>query len=539
MGVIYPSVAGTWRVIATTVTSETVTQFQGRVQKAEWNKGVLRLQIQDNLKNLSWAKFIWDYDNGAQQVGSDWYGTVTEVRGSNIYWNDAYGTKYIWRIGGEWTAYAGAAIAVSIWGPAAGAAVLGFTLKWKEKRRFYDLDVLPDDYIIEGDYLKFSPGNFSGTEAGGTLLNNPIYRVRGGTVISNIGTIELSPQPLAVDIQPGHFIYVRRPLFYTGNPADIIWDMLTGTNTDVGWDSTGSISNPEIDYDQWLKSRISLVPLGHAEYYHEIQDEGTGAVIQAIQQISRDCLANAFIDNQNRFVWKAYHPRSVPVGTDVRHYHQATAVKDLIYWEDIEDIFTKVVIDYQFNPDPVDERFIYSGRVERVDTQGRENYYGLNKVMHWQSEWIRDRNFARQQSIRFLKRYAANPSRVQFDSSLYGLMGTTTGFMGLTHDTGQLATTVYEIARTQRRLSDRRVLLEGLNASDLYYGKGFGFWEENWAGGTGPGTTEATLYPETVSGTSTGGWGSLLNDAGQSPVGSGGTCFGIGTTVYGTVYKWW
>jgi len=535
--VYYPLDGGTYFVEATAVTSDTITQFQGRIQRAEWSDGRLSLAIQDSLKNLSWAKFVWDYENMGEALGgSEWYGTVTGISGSNVYWNDAYGTKYITRTKVDpWTAFA--ALAFTLWGPKqAGAYLAAESVYNKRYRRFYDLDVIPDDYIIEGDYMKFSVNNFAGSEAGGTLMNHPQYQVRGGTVISNIGTIELAPAPLENDVAAGHFMYVRRPLIFAGNPADIIWDILTGTNTDVGWDTTADSSNIDIDYPLWLESRSSLMPLGGAEYFTIIEEEGTGAVLGAIQEISQDCLANAFIDNESKFVWKSYHPRTVPIGTDLTHYHQATSVADLVYWENIEDVYTKFVLDYDYLTTEPDERIQWGGRIEEVDTAATAAYYDLNRVKHWQSRWIKDRNFARQQILRTMRRYGDGPSRVSFDSSLYGLLGTVTGFMGVTHTTGSLGTTVHEITRTERNFGDRRVILEGLNASDLYYGKGFGFWEENPDGGTGPGTSTATLWDKVVSGTSTWGWGT---NTGTLPVGTEGTCYNIDTSIYGTIFKWW
>jgi len=539
--VYYPLNAGTHLVEATVVTSDTVTQFQGRIQKAAWLNGNLNILIQDALKNLSWAKFVWDYNNmGSALGGTEWYGTVNGLKGTNIYYDDAYAKPYIGRTikaSGDWTEFDGNAY--GIWGTSEAAAVRSsLAARWKGWRRLVDLDVVPDDFFMPGDILKFSPSNFSDAEAGATLADYPSYQVRGGTVIANNGTIEVSPALLLNDVGDGYFIYVRRPLFFSGNPADIIWNMLTGSNTDVDWDNAKNGSNIDIDYGKWIDSRKSLVPLGHAEFYREIIEEDRGAVIGAIQEVSQDCLANAFIDNENRFVWKSYHPRSVPVGTDVDHFHQATAVADLIYSEDIDDIWTKVSLSYGYQPDEPDPRFTYSGKYDRVDAAAAAQFYDLNKVKDWKSYWIHDRNFARQQVIRFMRRYAEGPSRVVFDSSLYGLTGTVSGFMGVTHRTGSLATTVYEISRTVRRFGERSVVLEGLNASDLYYGQGFGFWEENWDGGTGPGTSTATLWPQAVSGTSTFGWGTNLTD-GTTPIGTEGTCFNIDTTVYGTIYKWW
>lgn len=481
----------------------------GRVVEFDLSENKVRLGLYDPIEEINNAQFIWDYTPLVASVGgTEFYGTVVFVIGSNIIIEenpDHDLRKNLNTIQNQ------------------DINRKSFTPQWE---RLGNLGVIGTDAIVPGDRIKFSRSNLAATDAGSVLQTEPDYAVSSGSFFvsqdsnhtGTYGTIELQTQPEGV--QPGDFIYKRLPLWYRGNPAEIVWQMLHGTNTNLRWN--GAITNGTY-YGAATKA------LAQFDYECLITNEGRGAVIESIKQISEGVDAVFFFDRVGSFCWLPWRPRMRDDADFVseRYYGTVTGGTEGTIgnmwnasWRTNSDtIFTDYTVFYDFNHYEDDDAIDYRSQFTRQNLNTATYHRGFRNVGTLYSKWCKNTDEAIIMAERKLRAATVARAKYSFDTTLFGVETDIYQLLRLSHRTGSLRQRAFAVTESNFDLDNDLISIGLRDITDVYFGAGYGYGEDS------------ALSSHAVSGTSRCGWGWVT--AGSANIISSGT-IGTGYTIGST-----
>lgn len=485
--------------------------FTGKIQGRVDANNEITLDIKDLSSEIKNAKFVWDYQNFGTEISGVSYGLVGSVwgggQGSTIVINDGYGTKHI--------------------------ALFGLQ-HWRRRsmrivRSFYDLNIIPDDSLVEGDFIKFHSASFASDEAGATLADTPYYKVVSGTWIANKGTISFDRELEGVN--EGDSVYVRQDLEFEGNPGQIVYDILTGTN------SNASIQDSDFDKTVWGVGTNVLNPLN---FYKYITEEKEGAVVKEIEKICESALINFFIDEDGQIVVKPWQPLKLPDAAEL--YDEADQIEQQSFslTHNIEDIYTRAKVRYGYDRSAPDDDSKFAGEVERSFDSAATKFDYLTKTRILDSEWLKYKEDSIVIADRILGRHKDGLKRASFKTSLHGLGATLGEIIKITHRTGDLSAHWFEVVGYNRDLGNKRVGLDAIDAEEIY--QGYAWWGIN-----SDTDTDYGGLANTVTSTSCSGWGSrhhwqtpFDHTVNPCPIYGTGTVKEMNVGRYGSHgFKWW
>jgi hypothetical protein len=491
----------------------------GRVVQYDFRDNKVKLALNDGIEEVGNAQFIWDYDplhatdSGA---GTDFYGTVYNVVGSTIIIEESPDhdlRKTMNTIQNK------------------DVNRRSFTETWQ---RLGNLGVIGTDSLVNGDIIKFHKSALAPTDAGSVLLTVPQYTVQSGSFFVNdpagagntgekagtFGTIEFQTAPQGVE--KGMYLYKRKPLWYRGNPGQIVYDLLTGSNTNLRWN--GSTIN-----GTYFGAATKAV----AQYDFEalIVNEGQGAVLDAIKQISEPLDAVFFFDRVGSFCWIPDRPRMRDDADFVsdRYYGTVTGGTEgtngnmwsAAWNQEIKDVLTDIVVNHDFNHFEDDSGRRFRGQVRRQNLNTATVFRGYRNTATLDSQWLRHYDDAVIVAERKLRKGSVAIPRYEFDTTLYGVESDLYQLLRLSHRTGSLRQKAFQITETQFNIDDDLIGLSLRDITDVYFERGYGYGEDG------------ALSSHAVSGTSRSGWGW----AGVGSSGTIGTGYTIGST--GTRVQLW
>ena len=487
--------------------------FSGMINKAR----TLEMSVQDNeiefsladdIDVLRTAKFIWDYTNISREAGVGFsYGTVLKVVNSTTFVIEESSLR-------EFRPYVN-----NLDIP---ADLESYTTKWQRLGKY---GLIGTDAILPGDVLKFNSVNYESGDAGSLLLEERSYGVNSGSFLvdSGVGTFgTITTTRRLLDVNPGDFIYLRDPLVFKGNPAEIVKDMVSGPNTNVNIPG-GSISGTH--YDAAFSACAPMV------FEHEIRDDSEGAVLRTIQDISEPVEADFWFNRYGRWCWLPYRPLGNTKLDVIADYYDAVVspipgvffgtgnITGRFTWrENVEDIYTDITLDYDYNVSEDEPALAYRGLYESENLETATKYNGMRRVKTIRSNWIKDDNDAVIIGERWLRRHGTAPQKVVLNTSLYGLESDLGDLLDITHRTGSLTNAMFTVESLNMNLDEDTITL---SLKENENRKGYGYWNSVHAGST---------LDHDVSGTSPMGWSWAFPNS----VGSHGTIDSIAAhTVIG------
>lgn len=469
--------------------------FTGRVTNFKTSKAEVVFSAQNAMRSLADAYFVWDYHNIPANEGSGAFGKVIAVNGSTVYFLDSQATTI--------TNYL-------------IEANPNLPKNWEisHYRKYYSVirgGQLAGG-IFEGDVLKFHGSSVSDTNAASFLANFPSYTVRFGTVMNRVGTLELNKAP--ADIAIGHNIYRRVDLVYSGNPGDIVWRILTGSNTNVNFDDTASSANVDIDYNTWNKSKKALIPMSFIKLIEPKENEQV-KVTDELNELLESCMAYIWFNQDGKLFFKTFSPQDVTlsVGTNYHFTGSGNIIgDDFEHSSDWDDVANVVEFYYDYIPG-VEQDQQFQGYTSKKDSAAAGRYGSQEKTKVIHSKWIHNDNEAVVMRDRYLSKHKYGIPYVSWTTAMNGLDINLATTVQVTHPEGSL--TNRKVFLTEKTLNplECQIKFMGWDFNSLFGGKGYAFWM------TGSGTLS-------VSGTSRAGWGTL------------GTVHNIDTQI-GTIFKWW
>lgn len=409
--------------------------FVGNVTRVERGKGLVKLQVEDGMRNLYNSRFVPDYQHIATRIGNSLYGTVRDVVGTNIYLDDRGDTRLVkitqpgedsigmilgGIIGGAvgflsaaLTAGVGAAAMPSIVGGVSGALGNIPTNNGAEQQWYYqtnDYNAIPDHTVLGGQNLKFFSGSIDPRAGTFTqpLFTIPSQKVRGGTFQYGIyGTIEIDD--ILHNAKKGDFIYAELPLIYSGSPADIIRNMLAGTN------STVRFVWPDDFSEGWNEQAL---PLRHIEAFAVCQNFENGGPSEAIDTLAREFGFTFYLDENNKFALRTIRETALTSPTIIGTLDEN--------WNVLNDGFT-IVDDVQSSYTDIAIKFqdVFSGQVfgqEVTIPTGTGTFYNaVRRTLSIDSRWIHDSITGQFMATRLCRRYGTTISHLEGDVSLYSV----------------------------------------------------------------------------------------------------------------------
>lgn len=477
---------------------------KGRTLELTTTGDEISFELYDDMEDLSNARFIWDYVNLKSSIGSNVYGTVKQIINATTFIVEESSDRELRNIinnldiGTERT----------------------FTREWE---RLGNLGQIGTDAILPGDKIKFSSSDIGNADAGSALYGNTAYVISSGSFyvrsgVGTFGTIEVSRN--LININEGDFIYKRSPLVFEGNPAEIIYEMLTCNN------STFGLSAGSINQDYYSVAKTSTTPMNFRKV---ITNEGSGAVLSEIKEISETLDGEFFFDRSGKWCWIPYRPaiRSIDVVVDFYDGLQNgtdNIIGDVAFTRKLTNVYSSVTVNFAYDNLETDERLQFRGISEATNSKVPETYNGYQSNKDINSYWIQDQNEADIVAQHFLDNHATAYANIDFTTSLYGLESDLYKLVNVTHRSGSMTNMKFRVMDIDMSLNDDRI---GLELVEVREQTGYGLWTPVDAGSN---TTH------TVTGTSTCGWGWLDTSFGSrhgtihtATVISGGTYLDIRT----------
>lgn len=478
---------------------------RGRTIEFSVRDNELLFKLQDDIDVLSKARFIWDYT----PLQSGQYGTVYRILDDKTFVVEESSDDHL----------RGMINNLNLSG-----SLRTYEEQWK---RLGNLGNIGTDAILPGDVLKFYGTSLFGTDAGSLLVQEKSYNVTGGSFYisgnGTFGTIEVTSA--LVNIKPGDRVYKKVPLIYTGNPGQIIYNMLTGSNTNLNFPS-GSISS-----EHFHAATAACAPMNFSKV---IIDESEGAVLNEIKQISEPLEAKFFFNRTGEFVWMPYRPRlrdNIDILADF--YDALAAGTDNIisdtpptFRQRVDSVYNRYKIEYDYNDFEDVSEIAFRSTKEIVAPPIRQSYYnGYQGFKEFQSYWIKDTNESVVIGNRFLKHHATAIPAFEFVTSLYGLEEELYNIIHVTHRSGSLTNYAFSIEDVSIDIDSDTISISSEGIGNLRFQSGYGYYNSGSAIGA-------------VSGTSKCGWswpvshgaagGSMHHGFLQVALGSTGTLISLG-----------
>lgn len=365
-----------------------------------------------------------------------------------------------------------------------------------------------------GQIVKFSLGDYS-YPVQEEIENETAFLVKSATWSNSVGTIRLSSKPLTTG--SGWYSYIRRDLVYSGNPGEIILNILTGTNTNLEW------STDEIDMELWGSGTNSYLLFDFGGTIQGDETPDPGVVLQTLKEICQSSLSEIWFNASGTFSWSAWRPR---FAENVYHYREGSQVNNVSWSSSINDIYTRIEVRYGFQSAGDNK---YGAVVSRNFPETATTFNYLNRTGTIETQWISNIDEAAVIRDRMGIYYKKGVPQISFESPLFALEGTLDSLIDITARSGSLAANAFEIRSLDKDFNKGQIGIEAIDVGRVYDGKGFARWEDGTVNGTGvPSDTEGSTL---VSGTSKSGW-AWFNSA-ENEIGNLSFCLGDGA---GTVF---
>jgi hypothetical protein len=246
----------------------------------------------------------------------------------------------------------------------------------------------------------------------------------------------------------------------------------------------------------------SLTPMN---FRKRIEDEGEGAVLREIMQISEPLDAKFFFDRGQRWVWQPFRPRTNPTIDVITDYYDAESdgtgnITGQFRWASgLENVYTDLSLEYKYNSFEDDKNIQYEGIVEITDDNVSSAYNGYRNFKHVQSQWIQDPDDAVIIAQRFMSKHSYAPETPTMHTSLYGLNQELYDLVDVTHRTGSLTNVAFQINTIGIDLDNDTITFNLEDISKEWGVSGWGNYNED----------AGSVMVHAVSGTSKCGWGRL------------------------------
>ena len=448
----------------------------GRVVRTVSEENVITLSLSDDIDRLSKAKFLWDYENLNTSQEGEIYGTVFSISRN--------GTAVVMAIDPLET------LREKLNTISAKPEYRTYTQIWK---RFIETNEWNSYAIFPGDVIKFAPDNLDADESRTNLIGSKGFNVTLGTQVGTFATLSFT-RPIS-GVSEGDYIYKRKPLIFSGNPAEIIRTMLTGNNTDIDLPS-GSISNTF-----FIAATSACMPMN---FRGLIIDDTEGAVLNAIKEISEPLDAQYYFNRSGKWIWMPYRPRVRSGIDDISdHYDAVSGGTDNIAggarWQtDLENTYSAIEMSYMFNEFEDEKGIAYQDTLATFNTSMSNSHYGWVNDKHIKTSWVQSKDEAAIILARYKKNHGTARQGFEILTSLYGLEQDIYDLVRVTHRTGSLNETIFQVNETVIDLDGDAIFLELDKIHGRHIGSGFIFWKP---------VNEVPILARDVTGTSKGGWG--------------------------------
>lgn len=406
--------------------------FVGNITGVKRSKALTEITVEDNVRNLYNSQFVPDYIPISTTINGTLYGTVLDVIGTNVYFNDM-GQKYLVKrvtkgdSKTDWTSAVFGAITGAGFGLITGnpiGAIFGLVsgflggiptgAKVKDKVSYYwhvdDFDLIPEDLVFGGQPFKFYGGLVPGYANGvnSPLFELPTYRIDGGTFQDGIyGTLYVDD--IMNNVKRGDYMYVQSPLTYYGSPDEIIVNMLTGTNSTVRYNFPTDFAK------NWATAAL---PLKHILAFSQVSDTEDDNVLPYIQSLCEEFGFSFFVNEENKFAIKTIRELNLNDPQIIATLTEGFNVlgDGFSVENDIHNSYTDIVLNYNMSMGYGD----YQQKLQATTSSG--SYFGGQKrVLTIDSKWIHDAITGAFCVKRLARRYSTAVQRAECDSPLYAL----------------------------------------------------------------------------------------------------------------------
>lgn len=470
-------------------------QYTGFIDETAWQDGILSMVLRDKINNLPFRSFIWDYENlGTIKSNGQQIGIVKRISGTQVMFDDDGNINYIEvKSGGA----AGISVVNTVAEGAMGYVAAGWTglaldvgisllsglfSSGRQKTTGYwqltDFNAIPDGVIRSGAKMKFYSGSICGlaTNLTSPLAQLPEYTVAGGTFRNTqYGFNGTAFFANTNGIHVGDYIYVRKPMVFTGNPAEIIKGILCGSNIDVpfgaGTGKTsvgffGSLIPPSFNdfatnFDSELNT-LSCFNLGKV-----ITTDVDTNPFDEIKELVRDLQISFYIDENNKFSVRAIGPRNlISAGTEA-FYQEGQNILEGFQWKrSTQDALIGISIYYNYVGNGVGA--FLNGYDRLIQIQAPNPIQGAQQWGTIESKWIRLDDDAQLVAYRTLVSQQNGIDWISLPTTLYGLIHSITDVIKVSHRTGSLTNQLFELESYDKSLDSSRVTLTGVNLSRVY-----------------------------------------------------------------------
>jgi YVTN family beta-propeller protein len=448
-------------------------QFTGRVVDESVKDSSFSMVLIDLFEDVKNSYFIWDYEDASLRIDA--------ISGSNVIYTDESDFQD-------------------------GFCTLGGTQG------------------TGGEMVKFWMDSVT-APIGKKIHSLPGYLVKSATWSGGVGTLELSINPQGVG--SGWYTFIRQDLIFSGNPGQIIYDILTGTNTNLQWTAD------DIDMNLWGSGTNSSFLFDFSGTIEGNETANPGDVLQTLKELCQSSLSDMWFNASGEFSWAAWRPRFPQT---LYHYREGSQVSDLEWSSNVSDIVTESIVRYAFQ---ITDDYKWGGEIKRNFPETVSTFNRLDRAGTLETKWIYNVDEAVVIGDRIGIYHKKGLPKVSFNSPLFGLVGTLASLIDITSRSGSLATTPFEIRSIDIDFSRAIIGFEAVDATKKYGLKGFARWEDGSVSGTGVPSDRGTSL---VSGTSKSGWSWFNSDGNRVGTtklcldNSGGTLYYAGSLAEGDFF---
>ena len=480
-------------------------QYAGLIQNTDWQDGKVSFDTKDKMKDLPNRDFVWDYANiGSTDSGGKVWGVVKKVSGTIVNFDDNGAIKYVevkQESGGFWdmlvSAVVGGAIGFVGGGPA-GAAI-GFSSglinnqSRETKRSYYqvfDYNAIPDDSVSAGQKVKFYSGSINGqaTNLSSPLAQRKEYSIVSGTFVNGFaGTFGFDN----VDgINVGDYVYIRKQMFFSGSPNDIIRALLTGSNINYPYFNGGSVLTSKssisggvvtpvykqlfTDFATTWDSELESNDLLSLQKFIKIDSESTP--FEEVKQLVADINASFYINELNKFAIKPVRPRGLlSVGNEATYTESRNILSGFRFSRSVDEVNTGVRIYYGYIGNELSA--FKNGYNRLIEVQSKNPMSGVTQWKEIESRWLQRDDDAKYVAWKILSHTEHGVDRVTIPTTLYGVIHNVSDVIRVTHRTGSLTNRLFEIESYDKSFDDSKVTLEAVDVQRTY-----GYGNTLWTG---------------------------------------------------------
>lgn len=447
------------------------TQFSGKIRTTRWQDGLLTVTANDELRNLVNRKFVFDYECVGTVISGKQYGIVKAINGTSVMIDDMGNISKIERkskirpnylnvlfqlglgikngVSGNWVGV----------GINAGAMV-GELSKSGEKldaafTQVFDDNLIPDDTVFGANTIKFYPNSISGlaNNSSNPLNNRTEYKVNGGTFVYGLyGTLNVEDSS---GINIGDYLYVQRPLIFSGNPNRIIRQILTGTNIDYPYNDS--------NFSDTFNSELDV--LNNVALYKQIDFDSDP--FKEIKELAESCQLYFYVDGSDKFSISSIDGKDIlQNNSNIATYSDVTGniLKGFGYQQSTEDAYGKLIYKYAFSKDQYN-------RKKEFTNQGQFNSY----VKTVETKWVHNDDDAYVLGNRIHKKFGTGYETISIPTTLYGLLNNVGDLIRVTHRTGSITNKTFEIVSQAKDLDSHSITFEAENV-EYINSAGYGEW---------------------------------------------------------------